>query len=31
VVNSTFIDAAINKLGPFTLQNKASKLPGCRD
>jgi NitT/TauT family transport system substrate-binding protein len=31
VVNSTFIDAAIKKLGPFELQNKASKLPGCRD
>jgi len=31
VVNSTFIDAAIQKLGPFELQNKASKLPGCRD
>src|SRR3954469_34124 len=31
IVNSTFIDAAIQKLGPFTLQNKASKLPGCRD
>jgi NitT/TauT family transport system substrate-binding protein len=31
VVNPTFIDAAIKKLGPFELQNKASKLPGCRD
>jgi NitT/TauT family transport system substrate-binding protein len=31
VLNSTFIDAAAKKLGPFELQNKASKLPGCRD
>jgi NitT/TauT family transport system substrate-binding protein len=31
VVNSTFIDEANKKLGPFQLQNKDSKLPGCRD
>jgi NitT/TauT family transport system substrate-binding protein len=30
VVDSTYIDYAIQKLGPFDLQNKASKLPGCR-
>ena len=26
----TYIDYAIQKLGPFELQNKDSKLPGCR-
>ncbi len=31
LVNATFIDQANNKLGPFELQNKDSKLPGCRD
>ncbi len=31
VVSSTFIDEADKKLGPFQLQNKDSKLPGCRD
>jgi len=31
LVNSTFIDAANKKLGPFQLENKDSKLPGCRD
>ena len=31
VVNSTFIDAANKELGPFQLENKDSKLPGCRD
>jgi NitT/TauT family transport system substrate-binding protein len=31
VVNSTFIDAADKALGPFQLENKDSKLPGCRD
>lgn len=30
VVNGSFIDNAIAKLGPFELQNKDSKLPGCR-
>jgi hypothetical protein len=29
-VNSTFIDEANKKLGPFEMQNKSSKLPGCR-
>jgi NitT/TauT family transport system substrate-binding protein len=31
VVNATFIDEANKKLGPFQLENKDSKLPGCRD
>jgi NitT/TauT family transport system substrate-binding protein len=31
LVNSTFIDAANKKLGPFQLENKDSKLLGCRD
>jgi hypothetical protein len=31
VVDPTYINHAIAKLGPFELQNKASKLPGCRD
>jgi NitT/TauT family transport system substrate-binding protein len=30
VIDSSYIDYAIGKLGPFELQNKASKLPGCR-
>ena len=30
VVDGSFIDKAIAKLGPFELQNKDSKLPGCR-
>ena len=30
VVDATYIDYAISKLGPFELQNKDSKLPGCR-
>jgi len=30
VVDPSFIDAAIAKLGPFELKNKDSKLPGCR-
>jgi NitT/TauT family transport system substrate-binding protein len=30
VVDSSYIDYAISKLGPFQLQNKDSKLPGCR-
>jgi NitT/TauT family transport system substrate-binding protein len=30
VVDSTYIDHAIKTLGPFQLQNKDSKLPGCR-
>ena len=31
IIDSTYIDHAIQKLGPFQLQNKDSKLPGCRD
>ena len=31
LVNSTFIDAANKKLGPFQLENKDSKLLGCHD
>jgi NitT/TauT family transport system substrate-binding protein len=31
LLNTTFIDAANKKLGPFQLENKDSKLPGCRD
>jgi len=30
VVDPSFIDAAIAKLGPFEIKNKDSKLPGCR-
>jgi NitT/TauT family transport system substrate-binding protein len=30
VIDSSYIDYAIQKLGPFELQNKASTLPGCR-
>jgi NitT/TauT family transport system substrate-binding protein len=30
IVDSSYIDYAIQKLGPFELQNKSSKLPGCR-
>jgi NitT/TauT family transport system substrate-binding protein len=30
VVDTSFIDHAVGKLGPFELQNKDSKLPGCR-
>jgi NitT/TauT family transport system substrate-binding protein len=30
LVDGSFIDEAIKKLGPFEVQNKASKLPGCR-
>ena len=30
LVDSSYIDHAIAKLGPFELQNKDSKLPGCR-
>jgi len=31
VINSSFIDEANKKLGPFELKNKASKLPGCQN
>ena len=30
LVDSSYIDYAIQKLGPFELKNKDSKLPGCR-
>jgi NitT/TauT family transport system substrate-binding protein len=30
VVDSTFADYAVKKLGPFTVENKASTTPGCR-
>jgi NitT/TauT family transport system substrate-binding protein len=30
VIDSSYIDYAVQKLGPFQLQNKDSKLPGCR-
>jgi len=30
VINGSFIDNAVAKLGPFEVQNKDSKLPGCR-
>jgi NitT/TauT family transport system substrate-binding protein len=31
LVDSSFVDNAAKKLGPFQLQNKDSKLPGCRE
>jgi hypothetical protein len=30
VIDSSYIDYAIQKLGPFKLQHPESKLPGCR-
>jgi NitT/TauT family transport system substrate-binding protein len=30
IVDSSFADYAVKKLGPFALENKASTLPGCR-
>jgi NitT/TauT family transport system substrate-binding protein len=30
LVDTSYIDFAVNKLGPFTVENKDSKLPGCR-
>jgi NitT/TauT family transport system substrate-binding protein len=30
LVDTSYIDAAVQKLGPFELENKDSKLPGCR-
>jgi NitT/TauT family transport system substrate-binding protein len=30
LVNTSYIEQAVAKLGPFTLENKDSKLPGCR-
>jgi NitT/TauT family transport system substrate-binding protein len=30
LVDTSYIDLAMKKLGPFAMENKASKLPGCR-
>jgi hypothetical protein len=30
VVDSRYADYALSKLGPFVLENKESKLAGCR-
>ena len=30
LIDTSYIDHAIQKLGPFELENKDSKLPGCR-
>jgi NitT/TauT family transport system substrate-binding protein len=30
IATNEFIDHAVQKLGPFTVENKDSKLPGCR-
>ena len=30
LVDTSFVDAAVQKLGPFVPENKDSKLPGCR-
>jgi NitT/TauT family transport system substrate-binding protein len=30
LVDTSYVDAAAQKLGPFELENKDSKLPGCR-
>jgi hypothetical protein len=30
LVNGSYVEAAAQKLGPFVLENKDSKLPGCR-
>jgi NitT/TauT family transport system substrate-binding protein len=30
LVDTSYIDYAVQKLGPFVLENKDSKLPGCR-
>lgn len=30
LIDTSYIDAAVQKLGPFDLVNKDSKLPGCR-
>ncbi len=30
LVDNSYVDAAANALGPFVLENKESKLPGCR-
>jgi NitT/TauT family transport system substrate-binding protein len=30
LMDTSYIDQAVQKLGPFTVENKESKLPGCR-
>ena len=30
IVDKSYVDYALAKLGPFELENKASPLPGCR-
>jgi NitT/TauT family transport system substrate-binding protein len=30
LVDTSYVDFALQKLGPFTVENKESKLPGCR-
>jgi hypothetical protein len=30
LVDQSYVDYAVGKLGPFVLENKDSKLPGCR-
>jgi hypothetical protein len=30
VVDNRYVDYAVSKLGPFVLENKESKLAGCR-
>ena len=30
IVDTSYVDYAVSKLGPFELENKASKLAGCR-
>jgi hypothetical protein len=30
LVDTSYVDYAVQKLGPFMLENKDSKLPGCR-
>ena len=30
LVDQSYVDSAVGKLGPFVLENKDSKLPGCR-
>ena len=30
LVDTSYIDGAVAKLGPFVIENKDSRLPGCR-
>jgi hypothetical protein len=30
IVDKSYVDNALTKLGPWELENKDSKLPGCR-